>query len=181
MICVICINTIEFNNKKTLSCEHVFHENCIKDWFKVKRNNCPTCKCKNTNMLNMPIIENNYNEFENLVLNNINKKWDYSKLTLHNKISKRFVKENPFIPWNIENIYVIYKNDHELCEKILYSQIDRISKKRLSKLTKFVRISFISNFPNYNWNWKKLSSDSDIEILSESEDEHQYDTISEDE
>ena len=81
MHCVICINEIEFNDKQTLSCEHTFHKNCIKDWFKVKKNNCPVCKCRNNNILANNIINNDYNEFENLVLNNINTV-SYTHLTL---------------------------------------------------------------------------------------------------
>jgi hypothetical protein len=188
MDCIICISNIEFNDKQTLSCEHIFHKNCIIDWFKVKTNNCPICKCKNTNIIK-PIIINflnpRYNELENLVLNNLNKNWNYPKLTLNSKITKKFVKENPYIHWNIENIYTIYQNDPELCELILQHQINTISSKRIFNITKRVRISFIFNFPNHNWNWDFLSSvgdDGDSDNNSDSEEndtDHQYDSMPE--
>lgn len=198
MNCVICINDIEFNDKQTLSCEHIFHKECIIDWFKVKTNNCPVCKCKNTNLIKNPImnyINPRYNELENLVLNNLNKNWDYSQLTLNSNITKKFVKENPNIPWIIESIYMIYVNDPELCELVLQYQINTISKKRLVNLTKYVRTSFILKQPNYTWNWNFLSNDSDDDSNNESNDsDHdgnngneesdydiQYDILTEDE
>lgn len=196
MNCVICINDIEFNDKQTLSCEHTFHKDCIIDWFKVKTNNCPVCKCKNTNLIKNPIvnyINPRYNELENLVLNNLNKNWDYSQLTLNSNITKKFVKENPNIPWNIESIYMIYANDPELCELILQYQINTISKKRLVNLTKYIRTSFILKHPNHTWNWNFLSNDNDedSEDSDDSDDENngneesdydiQYDILTEDE
>lgn len=185
MNCVICINNIEFNDKQTLSCEHIFHKKCIINWFKVKLNNCPVCKCKNTNIVKNLInnsINNRYSELENLLLNNLDKKWNYIQLTLNSNISKRFIKENPYIPWNIENIYSIYPNDPELCESILQYQLNTISKKRLMNITKYVRISFILNNSNYNWNWEYLSQDSDSENDNdyESDEDHQYDIMSDD-
>jgi len=189
MNCVICLNNIEFNNKQTLSCEHIFHRECIIDWFKVKSNNCPICKCKNSNLIKNPIqnyINIRYTDFENLILNNLDKKWNYTQLTLNSNITKKFVKENPYIPWNIEKIYNIYTNDPELCELILQHQLNTISKKRLLNITKYVRISFILKYPNYNWNWEFISHDNDSDEESdedneESDEDNQYDEMTDDE
>ena len=44
-ICIICLE--EFNLDKsitTLECNHSYHLECIKDWFKNKKMTCPCCK-----------------------------------------------------------------------------------------------------------------------------------------
>ncbi len=39
--CSICLNDFENNeNILILPCIHIFHENCLKEWFK-KRSTCP--------------------------------------------------------------------------------------------------------------------------------------------
>ena len=40
--CCVCLEHIEENAKK-LVCSHTFHENCIRQWLKIKRN-CPLCR-----------------------------------------------------------------------------------------------------------------------------------------
>ena len=40
--CRICLST-RMSNKLTLSCGHLFHARCIRDWFKEK-NACPLCQ-----------------------------------------------------------------------------------------------------------------------------------------
>lgn len=48
-ICVICYDTInlqptlKMDNERILDCSHIFHENCIGEWFKEKEN-CPICR-----------------------------------------------------------------------------------------------------------------------------------------
>ena len=49
--CIICLESFALENNKKLpdkdiiflECKHIFHEGCIKKWFK-KYNNCPICK-----------------------------------------------------------------------------------------------------------------------------------------
>ena len=44
LFCPICLE--EYNDKETickLNCNHIFHKECIKEWFK-KNNNCPNCR-----------------------------------------------------------------------------------------------------------------------------------------
>jgi hypothetical protein len=44
--CVVCLNKYETKEKVLiLPCTHMFHTNCIKDWFK-SQNTCPICKFK---------------------------------------------------------------------------------------------------------------------------------------
>jgi len=42
--CSICFNEIK-SNKKTLKCEHIFHQKCIETWIKseVNKSNTPSC------------------------------------------------------------------------------------------------------------------------------------------
>jgi hypothetical protein len=56
--CVICLeNIINYNDKKTLDCEHMFHKECIN---KIVNNKCPLC--------NHQIIDDKLKEYENLYL-----------------------------------------------------------------------------------------------------------------
>ena len=60
--CIICLENYKINDKTTyLPCFHIFHENCLIEWFR-RKNNCPLCKkdynFKNDN-LNENIIANN--------------------------------------------------------------------------------------------------------------------------
>ena len=42
--CSICLEEyIENNNIIKLNCEHQYHKECIKEWFKIN-NNCPQCR-----------------------------------------------------------------------------------------------------------------------------------------
>jgi len=44
--CVVCLTKYENNDKAIiLPCTHLFHSDCIKDWFN-KQNTCPICKFK---------------------------------------------------------------------------------------------------------------------------------------
>lgn len=44
-ICSICLEKLDFNEKKTFRCGHVFHDKCIKQWFKSSYSfKCPNCK-----------------------------------------------------------------------------------------------------------------------------------------
>jgi|LauGreDrversion2_3_1035106.scaffolds.fasta_scaffold41795_1 hypothetical protein len=40
--CSICLDCVD-TKKKTLSCQHTFHEGCIDTWFKYKTS-CPLCR-----------------------------------------------------------------------------------------------------------------------------------------
>ena len=41
--CIICLeNMIKDDKIKILECGHIYHYNCINDWFK-KVNECPVC------------------------------------------------------------------------------------------------------------------------------------------
>ncbi len=56
--CAICFeDIINYNDKKTLDCEHMYHKNCINQ---VQNNKCPLC--------NERIIDDKLKEYENLYL-----------------------------------------------------------------------------------------------------------------
>ena len=41
--CTICLDKIYFYNNYNLTCGHIFHKKCIKNWLK-KNNECPICR-----------------------------------------------------------------------------------------------------------------------------------------
>jgi hypothetical protein len=41
--CSICLSSIDKNTEKELTCNHIFHDNCITEWLKNK-NSCPMCR-----------------------------------------------------------------------------------------------------------------------------------------
>ena len=45
MECNICLNVIDSQQNKTLSCEHSFCKQCIAKW-ETKSNSCPCCRAK---------------------------------------------------------------------------------------------------------------------------------------
>ncbi len=70
--CSICLNEIE-SNKKKLNCNHTFHEECIKKWFKspyadvdepYKIGSCPICR-KESEELFIDDFEIPTNNFKN--------------------------------------------------------------------------------------------------------------------
>ena len=45
MECPVCLeNFIENDNLKKIKCNHIFHENCIKQWLCNESNKCPICR-----------------------------------------------------------------------------------------------------------------------------------------
>lgn len=45
--CIICMEKYEVNDEvKTLPCFHIFHKDCIDQWFKAGNDSCPICKNK---------------------------------------------------------------------------------------------------------------------------------------
>ena len=45
-VCPVCLEDFGVNQKVCLvSCNHMFHENCIVQWLRQK-NTCPLCRCK---------------------------------------------------------------------------------------------------------------------------------------
>ena len=40
--CIICFENMSYNIK-ILSCKHIFHHDCIKEWTHYK-SNCPVCR-----------------------------------------------------------------------------------------------------------------------------------------
>ena len=53
--CTICLDKIKNTDKKVLSCNHIFHKNCVDTWLQ-ETPNCPLCRRRQTS--SMPVIEN---------------------------------------------------------------------------------------------------------------------------
>ncbi len=48
--CIICMEEYKLEDEcETLPCFHIFHNNCIEEWFNNNNNNCPICKNEITN------------------------------------------------------------------------------------------------------------------------------------
>ncbi|KAL3106119.1 hypothetical protein niasHT_027074 [Heterodera trifolii] len=54
--CAICLDQISAGTlaKQMPSCEHIYHENCIINWFRVGHNTCPICRQQ---IIEMPTIQ----------------------------------------------------------------------------------------------------------------------------
>jgi len=53
--CTICLDKIKNTDKKVLSCNHIFHKNCVNTWLR-ETPNCPLCRKRQGN--SRPVIEN---------------------------------------------------------------------------------------------------------------------------
>lgn len=42
--CTICLNAIGASNKYTSECGHIFHVNCIMNWYRTGHDTCPNCR-----------------------------------------------------------------------------------------------------------------------------------------
>ncbi|XP_053693580.1 uncharacterized protein LOC128741650 [Sabethes cyaneus] len=47
--CAICRACIKYNKRKTLECQHCFHEKCINQWLVLKQT-CPICRMLKVNV-----------------------------------------------------------------------------------------------------------------------------------
>ena len=63
--CPICLLQIETKDRRTTSCKHEFHRDCLEHWLAVK-SSCPLCRSEQQSM---PIID--YNIIYNTDYNNI--------------------------------------------------------------------------------------------------------------
>jgi hypothetical protein len=44
--CVICMDTMTSHESMALDCCHVFHMDCIREWFQNGHNTCPSCRSR---------------------------------------------------------------------------------------------------------------------------------------
>ncbi len=111
VICNICLYEIE--NGKYLSCGHIFHIKCIKEWIMVN-SNCPICKS--------PIIKENginskfYNQ--QLGINNNNHQMTNEEILQNLNLEKKS-RENTFIPKKDSDFekYNYYRKIQNLLDK----------------------------------------------------------------
>ena len=75
--CPICMEQISFKNKKTLKCQHTFHEKCILKWYQDSKYNkyydepykigrCPVCRNKSEELF----YDDDFEKYNNLTLEN---------------------------------------------------------------------------------------------------------------
>ena len=60
MECSICLEPILKNRPATLSCGHIYHKNCIKNWLK-NNDECPLCRDESQQLK----IKWDYNDLNN--------------------------------------------------------------------------------------------------------------------
>ncbi len=41
--CLICLESLNSNKTEKFECQHIFHRNCLEEWFKIERT-CPLCR-----------------------------------------------------------------------------------------------------------------------------------------
>lgn len=112
--CMVCLENISESDSYTLSCDHIFHTNCIMNWFRSRSSsgNCPLCNDTGSGSSNTSIFygskvyyEERYKQVKKYVNKNkkkypvlkedINKIKDLEKDTKDKlKIKNSFLKEN---------------------------------------------------------------------------------------
>ena len=100
LTCSICLDDIiNFNEKKTLKCEHMYHKECIN---KVQNNKCPLCKKEIkdstiSNILNNYFIMSKQVELLKIENENLKKKdqADIDIIIINNNISNS-IKKNKY-------------------------------------------------------------------------------------
>ncbi len=92
-ICCICLDNIKSKQNSKLICGHIFHSDCILDWFRSSKNTCPLCKDTgniNNNLINS---EFNTNDINNEVVNweNHPDVQNYLNLSNSNNLTKEII------------------------------------------------------------------------------------------
>jgi len=144
--CAICFESLDSNLIASVSCGHIFHENCLKLWIKKNHSVCPLCR--NDASITVKLIYNikfdskNENEkkltMEELIENN-------KRLINQNNIIKNQIqqmneireKENKEINDLIEKYQQCLKNTNEYKNKLLNIQIkyeDEFDKNKKNKI-----------------------------------------------
>lgn len=90
--CPVCFELLQ-RNTRNLSCGHVFHENCITQWY-VTADSCPVCRVDQG--------KDNYIKFKNLVEDNMRDKYKDAIESLENEITRlrrevRILRRRPLI------------------------------------------------------------------------------------
>jgi len=98
--CVICLNTINCkqsashrlivprrSNTKLLTCNHIFHSNCLKQWWYTGANwaNCPCCRAP----IRFKRLSYTYNHL--LINRKIKKTWDYVLKPFESEILTKYI------------------------------------------------------------------------------------------
>jgi len=91
--CPICFELVQRNSKK-LSCAHVFHEECITQWY-VMSDNCPVCR--------IPQAKDSFIKFRNLVEDNMRGKYKDAIDSLEEEVMRlrrqvRILRRRELIP-----------------------------------------------------------------------------------
>ncbi|KAG9009567.1 hypothetical protein FRB94_011984 [Tulasnella sp. JGI-2019a] len=60
--CLICLSDYEADEDlRIMSCKHVFHQGCVDKWLEVGRNNCPACRTKGVEVMDVSMPSSSSN------------------------------------------------------------------------------------------------------------------------
>ena len=84
-VCLICHDDINSSqNYKLPECNHIYHTDCIIQWFRIGNTNCPYCNSKSENNLH----DNNNNDYyyrKEIVESSYRTIKSFSKKKMHQK------------------------------------------------------------------------------------------------
>ena len=150
-ICLICLDTIPFQERHFLHCGHNFHCNCINKWISMRKDKCPICR-KNIKCI-IRIVEGSILNLEENVNNN------------SNNINRNNINNNN----NRDNNNNLNRNHYNNSNRNYYNNIDWLISLNmgLTSLFKYLldfEILLIIFFYLY-FNWRYIDKGSLIWIL----------------
>lgn len=128
--CIICMNNYESeilssDDKNSLPCGHIFHNQCIYKYFKLKENNhrCPICKAKFIIKLNEKKEKVSIKDFS------LNDKWDYNNNNNFVYLIDDFI--------NIQKMMNPFEVKDEFCNKIKFMHDKQNLEGTIAKIKNF--------------------------------------------
>ena len=143
-ICAVCLSDINEKDNYKLECSHVFHTDCIVNWFRSSNGNCPCCWGNTKKKVSFyGIWERPYINSRCKKLEKYSKKAGNDKLTQKvNKLTQKVEEYNNMVSERNE----LKKNDQY---KLIMAKMNALNTKIRSKDRTIMnmKINIISNYP----------------------------------
>jgi len=142
-MCAVCLSIINEKDSYKLECGHVFHTNCIVQWFRNSNGNCPCCWDNKNKISYYGVWERPY------IITRCKKLEKYSKKEDNTKLKKQFEKLNK----KVEEYNILFQDRKKFKKTDDYisimNTINDLNKKIYNKDRTIMnmRIKLISDYP----------------------------------